>query len=165
MKLLCSTVFWNAASAIATLLASGIALFLGLRRTKKQLDSALLWDFTTEANPILIICNSSSRLIVIKEILIKYRNNRIFETKLTESFEVKTPSDIHPNSYIKIPNIDLSELRKGKADDLNKKQKQYRLKIQIIDISGRRYISKQKLSEKEISFLFIGRAILDRNNR
>lgn len=153
------TIIWSALSAIGTIAASAIALWLGLRDSKKQLECAVVWDGTTNSQPTLVISNPSRKLIVLKEITIRYKAKEIRRFKLSEEYHLMKNSAISPNEVrsVKLPHLEKFNLEKlGSA----KCKRSNTLKVELKDISGKKYTSRQRITDDEVYSLLIGQTML-----
>lgn len=153
------TIIWSALSAIGTIAASVIALWLGLRDHKKHLECALVWDGTTNSQPTLVINNPGRKLIVLKEITIIYKARVIQRFKLGEEFHLMKNSAISPNEVrsVNLPHLEKFNLEKiGSA----KSKRLNTLKVELKDISGKKYTSRQRVSDDEVYSLLIGQTML-----
>lgn len=150
---------WDAMSAIGTISASVIALWLGLKDSRKCLECALVWDGTTQSQPTLVINNPSKKMIVLKEITIMYKKKKIKRFKLSEAYHLLNKSSFSPNDTqtVKLPPLegfDLASLDSARCKRMNS------LKVELIDISGKKYSSMQRITDDEIYSLTIGQTML-----
>ena len=150
---------WDAMSAIGTISASVIALWLGLKDSRKCLECALVWDGTTQSQPTLVINNPSKKMIVLKEIIIKYKKKEIKRFKLSEEYHLLSKSAFSPNDTqsVKLPPLDGFDLASLDSADSRRMNS---LKVELTDISGKKYSFMQRITDDEMYSLIIGQAML-----
>ena len=67
----------NLASAVGTVGATLVALYLALKGNMRHVDGTFIWEASTEYQPTLLVQNTSTRIIVIDSIEIKYRGKKV----------------------------------------------------------------------------------------
>ena len=145
----------NLASAIGTVGATLVALHLALRENMRHVDGTFIWEASTEYQPTLLVQNTSSRIIVIDSIEIKYRSKQAAIIKASDDRKLAQQAIIEAGQIKKIP-IDIRYLD---IQDLQNRKKRHCLKVIIKLRSGRRHISKQNYSYDELLGLVFGQAL------
>lgn len=144
----------NLASAIGTVGATLVALYLALKGNMRHVDGTFIWEASTEYQPTLLVQNTSTRIIVIDSIEIKYSGKQVGIIKASDDRKLAQHAIIEAGQIKKIPiNILYLDIQ-----DLPNRKKRHCLKVIIKLRSGRRHTSKQKYSYDELSFLVFGQA-------
>jgi len=145
----------NLASAVGTVGATLVALFLALKGNMRHVDRSFIWEAATNYQPTLLVQNTSSRIIVIDSIEIKYRGKRVGIIKASDDPTLAEQAIIEAGQIKKIQvnsiNLDIK--------DIPSRKKRYYLKVTIKLRNGRRHTSKQKYSYDELLGLVFGQAL------
>lgn len=159
---LTNDVLWNALSSIATIAATITALYLARRDNLKRMDAVLIWDQIENYQPALFISNIGNKPIPVKTISLYYKGKIIFVSNVLEDFRTNTFSRylILPNSSQKI-NLDPNSLKITGVRRPNVHRKMFvpKIKIKIQDMSGRKYIFRQKMQEAKMGEAIFGAAL------
>ena len=152
---------WDALSAIGTIGATGVALWLGLRKPKKKLDIVLLWDYVTKSKPVVYLSNSTSYIIAIKNIEIIYNEKRVAYMEITKNVASAYNGLISTNEIKEFvfENIDLTcvSIFDDSTDDLK-----HKLKVVVKDVYDNTYIKIIDVLEREIKIQKVGESMLNR---
>lgn len=147
----------NLASAIGTIGATLLALYLALKENMRHIDGTFLWEVSTDYQPTLLVQNTSSRIVVIDSIEIKYHGRRVSIIRASDDRGLAKHSIIEAGMIKKIPiNIIYLDIK----EQSNRKKRQC-LKVVIKLRNGRKYTSKQKYSYDEMAELLFGQALFD----
>ena len=143
------------ASAIGTVGATLVALYLALKGNMRHVDGTFIWEASTEYQPTLLVQNTSTRIIVIDSIEIKYRGKQVGIIKASDDRKLAQQAIIEAGQIKRIPiNILYLDIQ-----DLPNRKKRHCLKVIIKLRSGRRHTSKQKYSYDELLGLVFGQKL------
>ena len=145
----------NLASAIGTVGATLVALYLALKGNMRHVDGTFIWEASTEYQPTLLVQNTSTRIIVIDSIEIKYSGKQVGIIKASDDRKLAQQAIIEAGQIKKIP-IDIRYLD---IQDLSNRKKRHCLKVIIKLRNGRRHTSKQKYSYDELLGLVFGQKL------
>lgn len=145
----------NLATAFGTMGATLVALYLALKGNMRHVDGTFIWEATTEYQPVLLVQNTSTRIVVVDSIEVKYRGKSVGIIKITEDSELARQAIIEAGQIKRIP-INIAHL---KLDDLPNHKKRHCLKVMIKLRNGHRHTSKQKYSYDELLGLVFGQAL------
>lgn len=151
---------WDALSATGTIGATIVALWLGLRKTKKQLDIVLLWDYITRSKPVVYLSNPTPYTVAVKSLQIVSDKERIAFLELTKIAGGNYNGLITANDtkQFVFENIDLNSVSIfDYSTDDNKKK----LKIIVTDVYDNNYIKTICVSEKELKIQKAGKSLLN----
>ena len=148
----------NLASAVGTVGATLVALYLAHRGNTRHVDGTFIWAASTEYQPTLLVQNTSTRIIVIDSIEIKYRGKKVSIIKASNDRKLAEQSIIEAGQIKKIP-INLLYLD---IQDLPNRKKRHCLKVIIKLRNGRRHASKQKYSYDELLGLVFGKRLFSK---
>lgn len=156
--------FWNALSAIGSILASVTALWLARREHIKRIEAMLIWDAIEYYEPALLLFNIGRVPIAIRTIQLSYQGREFFKSDALEDFKSDSYGKyiIDPNSLKKI-RLDENELRITgvKHPGLNKKVFVPRVTIRIWDMAGKEFTFRQKMTEQKMGEAIFGAAFFD----
>ncbi len=164
---------WDALSAIGTVSATIIALWLAFDGRKKKLSASFIWAGVEEYQAKLLVSNPSSKIIVINTISLKYQYKMYPAVDLLTDFHYKDLYTLLPNEAKEIPirmptglhdNLHIKEMKHKDGitlDNAYLKQsgKKRRLAILITDNCGKKYRIVQKYSVSDLLSLFFGEAL------
>lgn len=145
----------NLASAIGTVGATLVALYLALKGNMRHVDGTFIWEASTEYQPTLLVQNTSTRIIVVDSIGIKYRGKQVGIIKASDDKKLAQQAIIEAGQIKRIP-INIAYLN---IEDLPNRKKRHCLKVIIKLRNGRRHTSKQKYSYDELLGLVFGQAL------
>ena len=145
----------NLASAIGTVGATLVALYLALKGNMRHVDGTFIWEASTEYQPTLLVQNTSTRIIVVDSIGIKYRGKQVGIIKASDDKRLAQQAIIEAGQIKRIP-INIAYLN---IEDLPNRKKRHCLKVIIKLRNGRRHTSKQKYSYDELLGLVFGQAL------
>ena len=148
----------NLASAIGTVGATLVALYLALKGNMRHVDGTFIWEASTEYQPTLLVQNTSTRIIVVDSIEIKYRGKQVGIIKASDDRKLAQQAIIEAGQIKKIP-IDIRYLD---IQDLPNRNKRHCLKVIIKLRNGRRHISKQQYSYNELLGLVFGQRLFSK---
>ena len=143
------------ASAIGTVGATLVALYLALKGNMRHVDGTFIWEASTEYQPTLLVQNTSTRIIVIDSIEIKYRGKQVGIIKASDDRKLAQQAIIEAGQIKRIP----INIRYLDIQDLSNRKKRHCLKVIIKLRSGRRHTSKQKYSYDELLGLVFGQKL------
>jgi len=153
----CYRLFLETATAIGTIGATVVAIWLALRQNQRHIDGTFIWEAATNYQPTLLIQNTSTRIVIIDSIKIKYRNKQVSTISASDNSALAKCAIIEANQIKRIP-INIAHLN---VDDQRKPKKRYYLSVTITLRNGRRYTSKQKYSFDEMRGLIFGQALFE----
>lgn len=160
--------FWNALSAIGSILASVTALWLARREHIKRIEAMLIWDAIEHYEPVLFLFNIGNVPIAIRTIQLSYQGREFFKNDALEDFKSDSYGKyiINPNSSKKI-RLDENELRITgvRHPYLNKKVFVPRVTIRIRDIAGKKFTFRQKMTERKMGEAILGAAFFDNTKK
>lgn len=145
----------NLASAVGTVGATLVALYLALKGNVRYVDGTFIWEASTEYQPTLLVQNTSTRIIVVDSIEIKYRGKQVGIIKASDDKKLAQQAIIEAGQIERIP-INIAYLN---IEDLPNRKKRHCLKVIIKLRNGRRHTSKQKYSYDELLGLVFGQAL------
>lgn len=152
---------WEALSAIGTIGATIVALWLGLRKPRKKLDIVLVWDYITKSKPVVYLSNPTLYTIAIKSIEIIYNKKRVVYLELTKNVLSNYNGIITSNETKEFvfENMDLTcvSIFDDSTDDLK-----HKLEIIVKDVSNNKYIKKLNVQEREVKIQKVGESMLNR---
>lgn len=148
----------NLASAIGTVGATLVALYLALKGNMRHVDGTFIWEASTEYQPTLLVQNTSTRIIVIDSIEIKYSGKQVGIIKASDDRKLAQQAIIEAGQIKKIP-IDIRYLD---IQDLSNRKKRHCLKVIIKLRNGRRHTSKQQYSYNELLGLVFGQRLFSK---
>lgn len=134
-------------SAIATLGATVLALWLAGHDKVQKIDAVFLWDYSTENHPLLYLKNIGHKAVVLKNIIVRYKGVQICCISLDDS--------MREYKLIKAQEEKTIPLHK-KIDNFNKpknENKEYALEVLVYTTRGRKFVSKQKYTYEELQYL------------
>ena len=150
------TLDWiNLATAIGTIGATLVALYLALKGNMRHVDGTFIWEASTEYQPTLLVQNTSSRIVVIDSIEIKYCGKKVGIIRTEDDSKFAKQAIIEAGQIKKIP-INIAYLN---IEDLPNRKKRHCLKVIIKLRNGHRHTSKQKYSYDELLGLVFGQAL------
>lgn len=153
----CYSLFLETATAIGTIGATVVAIWLALRQSQRHIDGTFVWEAATNYQPTLLVQNTSSRIVVIDSIVVKYRNRQVSTISASDDASLAKHAIIEAGQIKRIP-INIVHLD---IEDQKKPKKRYYLSVTIMLRNGRRYTSKQKYSFDEMRGLFFGQALFE----
>jgi len=145
----------NLASAVGTVGATLVALYLALKGNMRHVDGTFIWEASTEYQPTLLVQNTSTRIIVIDSIEIKYRGKKVSIIRASDDKQLAKYAIIEAGQIKKIP-INILHLD---IQDLPNRKKRHCLKVIIKLRNGHRHTSKQKYSYDELLGLVFGQRL------
>ena len=145
----------NLASAIGTIGATTVALWLALRDTGRHVDGTFIWEAASSYQPILLIQNTSRRIVVLESIEIKYYGKIAYMIDATEDFKFARQSIIEAGNIQKIP-INTGKLKFAKPSNPKRK---YALKVIIRQRTGPKKVCAVKYSYEELGTRFFGQGL------
>ena len=156
-------IFWDAASSLATVAATGLALWLAMRDSVKRIDALFVWDQVELYQPILFLYNSGNIPIAIKSIDISYKNETVFSLDALKDYH-KEKYDVFLIAPGEMRRINLStediSVTKRYRWNTNRKFPDPHLKITIKDMRGKKYAVRQRMSENQMAENEVGAVLL-----
>ena len=146
------SLFLDTATALGTIGATLVALWLGLRENRRRIDGTFIWDVATSYQPTLLLQNTSNRIVIVESIEIRYRMETVCSINVLEEYSLAKYAIIEAGEIQKIP-MDVIPLKFPKPAS---PQKKYKLKVIIKQRNGSRHISTTKYSYDEIQERFWG---------
>ncbi len=136
-------------TAVGTLVAAVIALWLGLRDNRPRINGVFIWSAATEGRPTLLIQNIGNKIAVIESIEAYYNKQQVCEICCSSEETLRDFSIIEAGSVKIVPlNPDWLHI-----EPPSNKKKSYILKVIIKPRTGRKGVSKQKYTFNELAAL------------
>lgn len=163
-------IFWDAASAIATVAATILALWLALRDNVKRIDALFIWDEIELYQPILFLHNGGNLPIAIEHISIAYKGEELFSINALKGYKKEKFDDflVHPGELRRL-NLSTDKVVVSTKYKWTPKRKciEPRIKITIKDMRGKKYVIRQRMSENQMAENEVGAVLLadDRKKR
>lgn len=149
------TVLLDIAVAIGTIGSSIVALYLGLRGTRRKIDATFLWEDATDCQPTLLVQNISSRIAVIKSVEIRYGGEKVCKIEAAMEPYLSKYAIIEPGEVKKIP-MGKFDLKFKPAEEEQRKRV---LKTIVKQQNGPKCTFVTKLSYFELRERFFGAAL------
>ena len=156
-------IFWDAASSIATVAATVLALWLALRDSVKRIDALFIWDEIELYQPILFLHNNGNIPIAIESISITFKGEEIFTLNALKGYKKEKFDNflVQPGELRRL-NLSADEVFVSQKYKWTPKSKRIepRIKITIKDIRGKKYVIRQKMSENQMAENEVGAVLL-----
>lgn len=149
----------NLASAVGTVGATLVALYLALKGNMRHVDGTFIWEASTEYQPTLLVQNTSTRIVVVDSIEIKYRGKIVGTIRTSHDKKIAEQAIIEAGQIKKIP-INILYLD---IEDLPNRKKRHCLEVTIKLRNGRRHSSRQKYSYDELLGLVFGQRLFTKD--
>lgn len=138
---------WEAVSALGTIMASGIALWLARRDRTKHMSALLIWDRVEKYVPTLLLFN------------LTYRGKRIYECNAFEDTKAEGYEKyiIKPNDSNKLTlNSDSITITGVKYPNRYQRFFVPRVTICVCDVAGKRFAFHQRISDGKMGEAIFG---------
>lgn len=139
-------------TAAGTVGAVIVALWLARRDDRPRINGVFMWSTATNYQPTLLVQNVGKQIAVIEVVKVYYNKKRIGEIYFSETSSLKDFVIVKAGEVKQVP-LQSKWLKVYKPKDI---MKPFTLKVVVIPRSGRKSISKQKYSYKELVDLFFG---------
>lgn len=156
---MCISDWINLASAVGTIGATMVALWLALRTTSRYIDATFVWEAASSYQPTLLVQNISTKLVVLESIRVKYCNSQVCTIDMTREFKFAKYAILEAGQTIRIPMATV-ELAFPKP---NNQKRKHRLKIIIRQRTGPRRVCSVKYSYSELQERFFGQGLFAKN--
>ena len=156
---MCISDWINLASAVGTIGATMVALWLALRTTSRHIDATFVWEVASSYHPTLLVQNTSSRIVVLASIEVRYCNTQVCMVDMAKEFEFAKYSILEAGQTMKIPMATV----KFAFPELNNQKRKHRLKIIIRQRTGIKRVSSIKYSFNELRERFFGQELFAEN--
>ena len=138
-------------TALATLGATTIALYLALRDQHQQIDCVFMWEAATEHKPTLILNNIGNRTVIVERIDFFFDGKRIGYIDLLRSNQYGKHAIICPNAESR---IDLSSVNfRITGRPLKNPDTIYKWTAVVTSTTKKKYKSNYRYTYNDISFL------------
>ena len=139
-------------TAVGTVGATVVALWLALRNSQPQINGVFVWSMATRYAPTLLVQNTGKKIVVIDSVKVLYNRHLVCNIRFSEEYSLKDFIIFEAGEVKSVPfNTDWLQI-----DAPANQTKPYKLKVVITPRSGRKGVSKQKYSYKELQSLFFG---------
>lgn len=159
----CDTL-WSALSALGTIAASVVALWLAPRDHTKHMTGLLVWDRIEYYEPILMLFNTGNIPIAIKTIQLSYKGREFFRSNALEDYKSDSYGKyiIESNSSQKI-RLDKDAIKITGVKHPNRNLKIFApvVTIRIWDVTGKKFTFRQKMTEAKMGEVIFGAALFD----
>lgn len=146
-------------SAMATLGATAIALFLVLRDYRQRIDCAFMWEAATNDKPMLILNNTGNRTVIVERIDLYFDKKKVGGIDILRSHDYCKNAIISPNKEARmILNTDALKLDiKGKP--VKNPDRIYTLTAVVTTTNKQRYRSSYGYCYNDLSYLLFAEAL------
>lgn len=153
---------WEAVSALGTIMASGIALWLARRDHTKNMSALLVWNRVEKYIPTLLLFNTGNIPIAVKSIKLTYRGRKIYECNTFEDTKAEGYEKyiVKPHDSNKlILNSDLLTITGVRRPNRYQKLFIPCVTIDICDVEGKRFVFRQKIADGKMGEAIFGHAL------
>ena len=133
-------------TAVGTIGATLVALFLALRDNSPRVNGVFAWGAETDDKPTLLVQNTGTKIAVIESVTAFYNKEQICAICFSNEESLKNFTIIMPGEVKQIP-LDTDWLH---ISEPSNKEKPYTMKLIIKPIKGCKNVSKQKYSFNEL---------------
>lgn len=156
--------FWvDLFSALGTVGALIMAIFLAKDNKKMKLDCVFLFEAPTNYIPLLVVYNVGSKAAVIEKITIMYHNEVISEIDMIKKYKInEIIVPIGQVVNIKINTDDFKNIKKPATEKEEKEQ--HDLSLIIKTKTGEKFTASQKCSYEEYNGLLFGNGLFEDDN-
>lgn len=152
----------SAVSAIGTVGACIISLWLARQTEKHKLDCVFVWGIPNEYKPTLIVKNLCRRTIIIDKVDVFYAHKQVASINCFSDYKMKEYAVIYDGERkqieLKTEDFHFPNIKENNAD----KQRKKTLKIVVHTSSGKRFVSKHKFTDRKLLELLFGYALFQR---
>lgn len=146
---------WEALSAVGTVGATIVALRLARKDAIKRLDVLFIWDAVEHYRPFLLLSNLGTIPIAISKITFFYDKEVICEYNVLDDFRADYCGEyLIKGGEIKKKVFNASDFKFENSKKSSKKLGN--LKIIVQDMSGKKYIYRQKMERDKLLEIFFG---------
>lgn len=153
---MCFSDWINLLSAIGTVGATIVALWLALSERQQHIDCAFMWETATNDKPTLIINNIGKHTVIIESVKVYFRKKHIGSFDILRHSELSQYAIISPNKEVRIM-LDTKFLNVDNAVQKDP-DKIYRLTAVVQTTNGKRYKSSYKYSYNDLQGLLFAAA-------
>ena len=89
-------------TAIATLGATLLALYLALRDGRQRIDCVFMWETATEDKPMIILNNIGDRTVIVERVDLIFDGHKICSVDVLRRLAYSKNAIISPNKEVKI---------------------------------------------------------------
>ena len=137
-------------TAVGTVGATVVALWLALRDDQPRINGVFVWDTATEYKPTLMVQNNGNRIAVIESVEVFYKRHRVSKIHFSDEYSLRNYMIVEAGEVKKVPlESDWFHVTPPSDDS-----KAHTLKVVITPRLGRKNVSKQKYSYRELCELF-----------
>lgn len=147
--------FWDALSAIGTLGATIVALWLALRDTSKRLSILFIWDAIEFYCPVIILSNIGIIPIAVKRITLSYNHKTFFENNVLNDFKADSYSKyLIKGGESKKMKLDADSFQICRSSKPSSRRRY--VKVTVEDMEGKKYTCRQDLKESKLEEAIFG---------
>lgn len=140
----------GAVSAIGTLLAAVIALYLAVQGHRQRIDCAFMWESATNDKPMLILNNIGSHTVIVEYVDLFFHNQKIGRFDILRRSSYCQNAIISPNKEVKIV-INPDELNLDiKGDVVDNPDTIYKFTAIVITTTKKKYKSSYRYCFNEL---------------
>lgn len=147
------------ASAVGTIGATMVALWLVLRTASRHIDATFVWEAASSYQPTLLVQNTSFRIVVLESMEVQYCNTQVCMVDMAKEFEFAKYSILEAGQTMKIP---MATVKFAFPKPSNQKRK-YSLKIIIRQRTGPKRVCSVQYSYSELQERFFGQGLFAKN--
>lgn len=143
----------GAVSAVGTLGATVIALYLALQGRQQRIDCAFMWEAVTDDKPVLILNNIGNRTVIVERVDLYYNRKKVGGMDILRNSDYSGNAIISPNKEVRmVLGSDALKLDiKGKP--VKNPDTIYKLTAVVTTTNKKRYKSSYGYSYNDLSFL------------
>ncbi len=141
--------------ATGTLGAVVISLWLALRKGPRRFDATFIWEDATDYQPILLLQNTSDRIVLLKNLKVIYGHKVVCQFEVSESVTLSKHAILEAGQLARIP-LASFQLKFPKPKDESRK---YKLKVKVGQRNGRSCSYSTKLSYSDLQTRFFGQGL------
>lgn len=147
----CVTIWIELASAIGTIGATVVALWLALSERRQRIDCAFMWESATNDKPTLIINNIGKYTVIIESVEILFHNRKIGRFDILRNRNLGQYSIITPGKEVRIA-LDSKSFHIEAKPEKNP-DRIYKLTAVIKTTNGKKYKSSYKYCYTDLEVL------------
>lgn len=141
-------------SAIGTVGAVIVALWLAACEWQPKLDCVFIWATATQCKPVLIINNIGRKLVIIEMVRVIYGGCELCLFDVLRDPDLYRSAIVRPNTETQII-LNTDRFRLQDADTKNRDEK-HELEVIVNTTDGKQYSSRCNYTYNELMELFFG---------
>ena len=144
-------------TAIATLGATLLALYLALRDRSQRIDCVFMWETATEDKPMIILNNIGDRTVIVERVDLIFDGHKICNVDILRRSAYSENAIISPNKEVRIV-LDLNDIKQNvKGRPAKNPDTIYNLTAVVTTTNKKKYKSSYRYCYNDIlGLLFSG---------